>query len=95
MAATDTHPITEELLEMVFSVRSMPRLYNKGQLPLEENLEMAVRTVGGWSDVVTHLGVNGVSGLVNELVKLVRGLQQFSPCDLLLLVPGSSGTETV
>jgi hypothetical protein len=43
MAAT-----IEELLEAVFSVRSVPRLYNEGQLPSEESLETAVRVVGGW-----------------------------------------------
>jgi hypothetical protein len=32
-AATDTNAI-EELLEAVFSVRSVPRLYNEDQLPL-------------------------------------------------------------
>jgi hypothetical protein len=31
MAAIDIHATTEELLEAVFSVRSMPRLYNKEQ----------------------------------------------------------------
>jgi hypothetical protein len=31
---TDTHAIIEELLEAVFSVRSVPRLYNEDQLPL-------------------------------------------------------------
>jgi hypothetical protein len=34
MAATDTHPTVEELLGAVFSVQSVPRLYNEGQLPL-------------------------------------------------------------
>jgi hypothetical protein len=38
----------ELLLEAVFSVRPMMRLYDEGQLPLEESLEMAVRRVGGW-----------------------------------------------
>jgi hypothetical protein len=32
MAARDTHATIEELFEAVFSVRSVPRLYNKGQL---------------------------------------------------------------
>jgi hypothetical protein len=35
MAATDMHVTTEELLEALFSVRSLPRLYKEGQLPLE------------------------------------------------------------
>jgi hypothetical protein len=34
MAATDTHATIEELLEAVLSVRSVPKLYNQGQLPL-------------------------------------------------------------
>jgi hypothetical protein len=33
MAATVMHVTIEELLEAVLSVWSMPRLYNKGQLP--------------------------------------------------------------
>jgi hypothetical protein len=33
MAATVTHAIIEELLEVVLSVQPMLRLYNKGQLP--------------------------------------------------------------
>jgi hypothetical protein len=37
-AATDTHATTEELLEAVFSVRSVLRLYNEGQLPLWASL---------------------------------------------------------
>jgi hypothetical protein len=37
MAATDMHITIEKLLETVFSVRSVPRLYNEGQLPLEES----------------------------------------------------------
>jgi hypothetical protein len=38
MAATNTHVPIEELLEEVFSVRSVPRLYNEDQLPnLQEN----------------------------------------------------------
>jgi hypothetical protein len=36
MAARGTQATIEELLEAVFSVQSVPRLYNKGQLPLEE-----------------------------------------------------------
>jgi hypothetical protein len=47
MAITDTHATTEELLEAMFSVWSMPRLNNEGQLWSEESLEMAVRRVGG------------------------------------------------
>jgi hypothetical protein len=34
MAATYIHARIEELLEAVFSVWSIPRLYNEGQLPL-------------------------------------------------------------
>jgi hypothetical protein len=37
MAAADTYATVEELLEAVFSMQSIPRLYNEGQLPLEEN----------------------------------------------------------
>jgi hypothetical protein len=41
MAAIDMHTTIEELLETVFSVQSMPRLYNEGQLLLEDSLETA------------------------------------------------------
>jgi hypothetical protein len=47
MATRDKQAKTEGLLEAVFSVQSVPRLY-KEQLPLEERLETAVRRVGGW-----------------------------------------------
>jgi hypothetical protein len=47
MAGTDMHATTEELMEAMFSVRSVPRLYNEGQPPLQESLETAVRRVGG------------------------------------------------
>jgi hypothetical protein len=42
MAATDAHATIEELLEVVFFVQSMPRLYDEEQLQLRESLEMAV-----------------------------------------------------
>jgi hypothetical protein len=45
MAATYKHATTEELLEAVFSVRSVLKLYNEEQLPLRrvEGFETAVR----------------------------------------------------
>jgi hypothetical protein len=36
MAERDTHATIEELLEAVFSVRSVPRLYNEDQLPIDK-----------------------------------------------------------
>jgi hypothetical protein len=36
----------EELLEAVFSIKSVPRLYNEEQLRLRESLEKAIRTAG-------------------------------------------------
>jgi hypothetical protein len=36
LATTDMHATTEELLEAVFSGRSMLRLYNEDQLLLQE-----------------------------------------------------------
>jgi hypothetical protein len=47
----------EELLEVVFSVQSVS-LYNEDQLPLERNLEMAVRRIGGWCQMAISLGVS-------------------------------------
>jgi hypothetical protein len=61
MAARDAHPTIEELLEAVFSVRSVPRLHNEEQLRLQESLETAVRRVGDWCEMVT-------SNWSNELV---------------------------
>jgi hypothetical protein len=46
MAETDEHATMEELLEAVFSERSVPRIYNEKQLRLREGLETAVRGVG-------------------------------------------------
>jgi hypothetical protein len=60
MATTDMHTPTEELLEVAFSVWTMPRLYKEGQLPLEESLETAVRRVGVWYMMATGLEVCGV-----------------------------------
>jgi hypothetical protein len=39
MAATDTHATINEMLEAVFSVQSVPRLYDEDQLPLRESLQ--------------------------------------------------------
>jgi hypothetical protein len=39
IAASDTHATVEKLLEGVFSVRSVPNLYNEVQLPLPVSLE--------------------------------------------------------
>jgi hypothetical protein len=50
--------LMEELLKAVFSVWSVPRIYNEGQLPLEESLQTAVRKVGGWCGMATSLGVS-------------------------------------
>jgi hypothetical protein len=36
IATTDTHTTIEELLEAVFSVQSVPRLYNKDPVPLRD-----------------------------------------------------------
>jgi hypothetical protein len=42
-----TSPTIEELLEAVFSVQSVLRLYNNDHLPSRDSLEAAVRRVGG------------------------------------------------
>jgi hypothetical protein len=46
----------EELLGEVFSVWSLPRLENEGQLPLEKSLETAVRRVEGWYAMAAQRG---------------------------------------
>jgi hypothetical protein len=55
MATTDTQATIEELLEAVFSVLSVPRLYNEGQLSLRKSPETAVIRVGSWCEIVTSL----------------------------------------
>jgi hypothetical protein len=60
MAVTDTHATLEELLVAVFSVRSVLRLCNEGQLPLEESLETTVIRVGDWYEVAAGQGVSVV-----------------------------------
>jgi hypothetical protein len=52
-----------------------------------------VRRVGDWCEMAISLGVGGFSEvLVGEWV---RGLLQFSPCELLLLEAANWGTGTV
>jgi hypothetical protein len=58
MAAKDTHATTEEMLEAMFSVRFVPRLYNEGQVPLEVSLETSVRRVADWREMAASLGVS-------------------------------------
>jgi hypothetical protein len=48
----------EELFGEVFSMWSVPRLYNKEQLRLRERLETAVRRVGGWCEMAASLRVS-------------------------------------
>jgi hypothetical protein len=60
MVVTDKHTIIEELLEVVFPVRSSPRLYNEDQLQLETSLQTAVRRIGGWCEMAASLGVSRV-----------------------------------
>jgi hypothetical protein len=48
----------EELLEVMFSVRPIPRPYNEGQLTLEESHETAVGRVLGWCEMAASLGVS-------------------------------------
>jgi hypothetical protein len=38
-------------LEAMFSLWSMPRLYNEEQLPLRESPETVVGRVGGWCEM--------------------------------------------
>jgi hypothetical protein len=39
-----THATMEELLEVLFSVPSVLRLYNEDHLPLQDSLELVVRS---------------------------------------------------
>jgi hypothetical protein len=56
MAATDTHETIEQLLEAIFSVRSVLR--HKELLPIpvsRESPQTEARRVGGWCEMVTSL----------------------------------------
>jgi hypothetical protein len=64
MAATDVHAKMEELLEAVFSVRFVCRLYNEKQLRSRGSFVMAVRRIEGWREMVASLGISEV--LVGE-----------------------------
>jgi hypothetical protein len=57
MVETGTHGTTK-LMEAVYSVQSVPKLYTDGQLPLEESLETAVRRTGDWCDMAASLAVS-------------------------------------
>jgi hypothetical protein len=61
--ATKVSHETTEMLEAVFSVRSMPKLYIERQLPLED-FETAVGRVGGWCYMAASLGVSRSNDLV-------------------------------
>jgi hypothetical protein len=56
IADIDTLATTEELLEAVFSVRSVLRLYNENQLSLQVSRGTADRRGGGWCEVAARLG---------------------------------------
>jgi hypothetical protein len=58
MATADIHTTIEKLLEAVFFMQPVPRLYNEGQLPLEESLKMAMRSIRGWCEIGASLGVS-------------------------------------
>jgi hypothetical protein len=49
---------TEELLEAMFSARSIPRLHNEEQMRLCGSLETVVRRGGTSCEMVASLGVN-------------------------------------
>jgi hypothetical protein len=73
----------------MFSVWSIPRVYNKGKLPLEESLETAVRRVGGWCEMAASLGVSEVKW--NELAdECGRGLLRFRRCEKPVAEAGDS-----
>jgi hypothetical protein len=61
MAEIDPHATIEELLEAMFSVRSVPRLYNEDQLPLRVSREgvcrqaILRRQLGGWCEMAASL----------------------------------------
>jgi hypothetical protein len=73
----------QELLEAVFSVRCVQRLFNEDQLPLRESFETTVRRVGVWCEMANSLrrrehGNRGTM-LLNSGVKTVR--EHWCSCD--------------
>jgi hypothetical protein len=77
IVAADTYATVEELLEALFSVQSMPGLYNTYQLPLQMSSETAVRKVRGWYEVVASLGASQLRDSLqadSELRVAVRSL---------------------
>jgi hypothetical protein len=66
------HAITEE----TFFAQSVPMLYNKEQVPLQECLEMAVRRVGGWCEMAA--ACEGMSPGAEERPLLEAVTKQFS-----------------
>jgi hypothetical protein len=71
MAATDSRK--KELLEAVFSVRSVPRLYNEAQLPLEETTNTRVEAGSNTSTVALRaVGGDKKGNLESETVKYGR-----------------------
>jgi hypothetical protein len=54
-AAIDTQTAIHELLEAVFSVRSVPRSYKEGQLPLQQSFQTAVKRVRGRCEMAASL----------------------------------------
>jgi hypothetical protein len=47
-ATTDIYITTEELLETVFSMRSMQRVYKENQLRMREHGSRRISTLGNW-----------------------------------------------
>jgi hypothetical protein len=43
------------MLETVFSVRPVPKLYNENQRQLRDSLETTVGTVAGWREMAATL----------------------------------------
>jgi hypothetical protein len=60
------HESIIHLFGEMFSMRSVPRLYNEEQLRLLESLEMAVRRVGGWCQMAASLGISRVEWVVGQ-----------------------------
>jgi hypothetical protein len=52
-----THATVEELLEAAFSVWSVLRLYNEGQLPLEKSVVATMRRVGVSTEAEDIVGI--------------------------------------
>jgi hypothetical protein len=75
MAATDMHATMEELLEAVLSVRSVPGVYNEGELSLEKSVTRVEAGSNTSTVTLRFVGGDEKGSLKSETVKYGRESQ--------------------